>query len=51
MKKKIKKKKKENKTWKEPDFEIYSLLDDQVHISGVICDVAPPCPCTCDPAS
>jgi len=41
---------KKKKPWKEPDFEIHSLLDERHYIRGVICDTCADCDCTCDPA-
>ena len=49
MKKDTKKKKKEKKRWKEPDFEIHSLLDKEYHITGVVCDTCCDICGPCDP--
>ncbi|MFC1658811.1 hypothetical protein ACFL1D_05455 [Candidatus Omnitrophota bacterium] len=50
MKKKRKKEKREKKTWKNPDFEIHSLLDKECYITGVACDVCCDVCAPCDPA-
>lgn len=50
-KKKIRAAKKGNKTpWKEPDFEIYSLLDKNLYLRGVFCNCYDPGDCSSDPA-
>lgn len=44
-------KKGKKKSWKEPDFEIHSLLDNELYIRGMLCDAPCVCDCTCDPGS
>ncbi len=49
MKKEANKKKKNKKPWKDPDFEIYSLLDKDISLTGAS-DYICPCDCQCGDA-
>jgi len=43
-------KKKSRKAWKDPDFEIHSLLDEKLYIVGTACQCYSPSVCPSDPA-